>query len=264
MRKAGCILFCFALLAVSCRTAKEGGSSRELESAQMRFATCLENAVEYESLQSKLNVELSLSGKAFSSRATMKMVKGQAISLSVHPVLGIEMFRVVLTPENFLLIDRMNKRYVSEPIEKLEEMLKIKLDFDMFQALFTNRIFYPLQEQAVTFRSFNDRPAEGGIGYLPKVKAEYNCEFVLDAVGSLIRTTVSDKHEQASMRWSYGDFVPIQKKMFPSSIHVALSSQKESVELRMKGSDFQLDKQVDIDTTVSDRYQKISLTQLIK
>ena len=265
MRKTIYIYICFALLMGSCRTAKESaGSEKIFEDGQIRFGAYLDNEMEYESLQAKLNVEISLAGKAFSSRATMKIVKGQMIHLSVHPVLGIEVFRVVLTPENFLLIDRMNKRYVSESIDELEKTLSLKLDFEMFQALFMNQMFYPLQEQPVAFGSFNSHPADEGIGYIPKTKSEYDCEFVLDAMGCLMQATVKDPLGRASMQWSYSDFVPVRKKMYPSSILVALSSQKEKVELLMKGSDFQLDKPVDTDNTVSARYQKVSLNQLIK
>ena len=266
MRKIVYIWICFAFLVVSCRTTKEGsGSGREIiEDGQIRFGAYLDNEMEYESLQAKLNIEASFSDKTLSSRATLKVVKGQMIHLSIHPVLGIEVFRLVLTPESFLLIDRMNKRYVSEPIEMLDETLNVKVDFDMFQALFTNRVFFPSQAQPVLFRSFESYPTGDGIGYVPRAKAEYNCEFVLNAVGSLARTTMKDELGHASMQWSYSDFALVRKKLYPSSILVTLSSQKEKVKLLMKCSDFQLDKPIDIDTSVSTRYQKISLNQLLK
>ena len=264
MRRAGYILLCFVFFASSCRTAKEGGGL-VLKDGQARFDACLDNAIEYETLQAKVNVEITRSGKTIASRATLKMVKGEAVNLSVHPVLGIELFRVVLTPENFLLIDRMGKRYASEPIEELEKALNIKLDFEMLQALFTNQIFYPRQKQPVAFRSFNDSPVDDGVNYTPKKESPaYDCQFMIDASGSLIRTTVSDLLGRASMQWSYDSFVPLQKKKFPSSVSVAVSFGSENVELLMKSSDFQLDKAIDIDTSVSSRYQKISLDQLNK
>jgi len=264
MRRAGYILLCFVLFASSCRTAKEGSGSGDVhKDVQARFNACLDNAIAYETLQAKVNVEFTRSGKAIASRATLKMVNGEAINLSIHPVLGIELFRVVLTPENFLLIDRMNKRYVSEPIAELEKELNIKLDFEMLQALFTNRIFYPQQTQPVAFRSFNDSLVADSVSYTPKSRAAaYDCQFIIDAAGSLIHTTVSDRLGRASMRWSYDAFVPLQKKKFPSSVHIGVSFGSEEVELLMKSSDFQLDKPIDIDTSVSSRYQKISLDQL--
>jgi len=262
MRRTGYILLCFVFFISSCRTAKEGVVP-VLKDGQARFNACLDNAIEYETLQAKVNVEFTRSGKTMSSRATLKMVKGEAVNLSIHPVLGIELFRVVLTPGNFLLIDRMGKRYVSEPIGELEKALNMKLDFEMLQALFTNQIFYPQQKQPVAFRSFNDSPAADGVNYTPKGESTiYDCQFMLDTTGSLIRTTVSDRLERASIQWSYGSFVPLQKKKFPSSVHVAVSFGNENVELLMKSSDFQLDRQIDIDTSVSSRYQKISLDQL--
>ena len=266
MRRAGYILLCFVFFASSCRTAKEVVVPGDvLKGGQGRFAAYLDNVVEYETLQSKLNVEITRSGKTMASRATLKVVKGEAVNLSVHPVLGIELFRVVLTPENFLLIDRMGKRYVSEPIEDLEKALNIKLDFEMLQALFTNQIFYPQQKQPVAFRSFNDSPVENGISYTPKSEPTgYDCRFVLDAVGLLIRTTVSDLFGKASMQWSYNSFVSLQKKKIPSSVHVSALFGNEKVELLIESSDFQVNKAVDIDTSVSSRYQKISLDQLNK
>ena len=261
MKKSIYLFACLALL-TSCRAKKEIlPHITGIENSQLRFETCVKSKVFKESLQSKLNVELFLPEKKFTSRATLKIVNGQFIQLSLLPLLGIEIFRVVLSPDNILIIDRMNKRYVSEPIEALEELLKVDVEFNMLQALFTNQLFYPHQEEPLKFKFFNDTTTPCGIAYSPKVEANYNCAFLLDSTARLVRTTIEDFSQRAALQWDYSEFVSVAKTPFPSRMEITLPS-SDDVGLQIKLSDFQTDTTIEIDTSVTSRYEKISFSQL--
>lgn len=261
MRKSVYILVCLILLMASCRTKKETSSHTiRLDDARSRFEACVKKEAFKESLQSKIEMELSLPDKTFSSQATLKIIKGRFIQLSIHPIMGIEMFRFVLSSDNILLIDRMNKRYVNEPVEALEDLLKIDIDFNMLQALFSNRIFSPYQE-SVDFGLFDNTVSADSIVYFPKTNTGYYAGFTLDPAGNLIRTTIESLSQKATLQWNYSEFLPVAKSPFPSRMDASVYASK-NIGLKIKGSNFQADTPIQIDTTVSSRYEKASLTQL--
>jgi len=53
-------------------------------------------------------------GKSMSSSMQMKMVKGKSISISMRPLLGIEVARVYIVDDEIVIIDRIHKIYVKE------------------------------------------------------------------------------------------------------------------------------------------------------
>ena len=261
MRKSIYILVCLILLMASCRTKKETSSHTiRLDDARSRFEVCVKKEAFKESLQSKIEMELSLPNKTVSSQVTLKIIKDRFIQLSIRPIMGIEMFRFVLSPDNILLIDRMDKRYVNEPIEAIEDLLKIDMDFNMLQALFSNRIFSPYEE-AVDFGLFDNTVSVDSIIYFSKTKAGYHSSFTLGPTGNLIRTTIESLSQKATLQWNYSEFLPVAKSSFPSRMDASVYASK-NIGIKIKGSNFQIDAPIEIDTTVSSRYEKVSLIQL--
>ncbi|MDD6211424.1 MAG: DUF4292 domain-containing protein [Bacteroidales bacterium] len=258
------ILLCCVFLITACKSTKELSEKSSFSgNAKLRFESYLKDQVKFESLQSKLNIEFSIGGKTMSSRATLKIKKNEFIQLSVQPVLGIEMFRLVITPESFLLIDKMNRRYFSESIEVLEELVQMEMDFNLFQSLFTNQMFLPYQRgQGLNFHAFENNALDDEIEYIPKKKNSYDCRFLLDVAAHLIQTTICDASGRNQLQWSYQNFVPMGNKPYPIRMNVTLDSQLGKIGMVMNSSDTQFGKSVKADLSVSNRYQKVSLSQI--
>ena len=262
MKKFLYFLF-FVLLTVACKSTKDAIKISPSSNAKVRFESYLEDQIRYESLQSKLNVEIVIGGKTLSSRATLKIKRDEFIQLSVQPILGIEMFRLVITPTNVLLIDKMNRRYLSESIDVFEDMIQMKMDFNLIQALFTNQMFIPYQKgRDLKFHFFDSETSEEGIKYIPKKGNTYNCNFYLDIAAHLVQTEVSDRGGQNRLLCSYQNFSPVDNKPYPLKMILDFSSQIGNVQVTMGSSDIQLNQSIKANMSVSNRYQKVSLSQI--
>lgn len=262
MKKVSCFLL-FVLLIVACKSTKDTVKVTPSSNAKVRFESYLGDQIKYESLQSKLHVEFVFGGKTLSSRATLKIKRDEFIQLSVQPVLGIEMFRLVITPDNVLLIDKMNRRYLSESIDVLEDMVQMKMDFNLVQALFTNQMFTPYQKgRDLSFHSFDSEMSEEGIKYVPKKKSAYDCSFYLDIASHLVQTEVADNGGRNRLLCSYQNFSPVENRPYPLKMIFNLSSQIGDVQISLGNSDIQFNKSVKADMSVSNRYQKVSLSQI--
>ena len=93
-----------------------------------------------------LNLDMGTKGNA-KVNATLRIRRGEVIRLSVAPLLGIEVARMDITPDNVLLIDRLNKRYVKVSFAELSRLANAELDFDVLQSLFMNELFLPGKAQ---------------------------------------------------------------------------------------------------------------------
>lgn len=87
-------------------------------------------------LSSKLQVTIPGGGGSMTATGTMKLKEGERVQISVlMPLIRTEIARLELTPNDVLLIDRMNKRYVRATREELKEVLPKGADFSKLEKL---------------------------------------------------------------------------------------------------------------------------------
>lgn len=86
----------------------------------------------------KVKVNMAINKSSVSTSGTLRMRWNDVIQISlVDPILGIsEIGRLEFSPENVLIIDRINKQYVQETYAALSAMTKSELSYDYVQALF--------------------------------------------------------------------------------------------------------------------------------
>ena len=88
-------------------------------------------------LSSKLQLTIpSGSDGSITTGVTMKMKGGERVQLSIlMPILRTEIARLEITPDEVLLIDRMNKRYVRASRKELDDILPKDARFSKLEKL---------------------------------------------------------------------------------------------------------------------------------
>lgn len=88
-------------------------------------------------LSSKLQLTIpSGSDGSITTGGTMRMKGGERVQLSIlMPILRTEIARLEITPDEVLLIDRMNKRYVRASRKELEDILPKDARFSKLEKL---------------------------------------------------------------------------------------------------------------------------------
>lgn len=114
-------LFLLVILLAGCKSSKMG-MSREIEPAKC--------------LSSRIRVTVPNKDGSITLSGTMKMKSGERVLLSVlMPILRNEVVRIDITPEEALLIDRMNKRYVRVTRAELKSYFPKEADFSKLEKL---------------------------------------------------------------------------------------------------------------------------------
>jgi hypothetical protein len=102
-----------------------------------------------QALNNDLNVaELSLSGELTasingenqSSAFNIRMERGKQIWLVLRPMLGIEAFRVLITPDSLRMVDRINKQYYEKPFSYLNQLAGTQIDYPTLENLLLNNL----------------------------------------------------------------------------------------------------------------------------
>lgn len=120
------ILITIAAMMTACGTFKKAASIPDTTSTTTttpRGVTDPMDAViatlgDWQTMQTGGNIKLS-AGSSFSSSIQVRMVRDQAIYISLRPVLGIEVGRLLITADSLYAVDKVHKRYIAEKVSIL-------------------------------------------------------------------------------------------------------------------------------------------------
>lgn len=95
-----------------------------------------ENTIDYKTFSAKARLSYSTPKESQKGITTyIRMQKDSAIWISVRPVLGIELIRVLITPDSIKMINFFKNTLTVAGTDSLQQVLHIPYDFSMLQNL---------------------------------------------------------------------------------------------------------------------------------
>lgn len=203
---------------------------------------------------SNAEARLQDGGKTIAVRSSIKIIAGKEISISVLPLLGIELFRVKITPERFYVFDKLNKKYCDGSYEYLSQMAGTEISYKDIEALLTNRLFslksgqsvdkaYNLQQQKDKFLLSSKDMFNG-----------YRHSFELSPDYLLTATALDDGTHHVKL--NYSEFGVVNKVLFPMLIDVKAKLPKNALDLSIVIKKVQFNKPIEISELDFSRYTK--------
>lgn len=213
-------------------------------------------ATTFSSFQSKVKVALKFNKKKFQSNGVLKVKKDEWLQLSLQPFLGIEVFRLEVTPKEILIIDRLHKRYIQEPTRKLKKEWRSVANFNNLQALFFNQLFVTDFSEA-TFSTSENRLIEHAKGYYKTFDFDTSNELTNSLVSNLDRTLFLD--------WQYEEFKQVDESLYFPCLHrLQLFFLEKASSGTITYKRVYLNRNLEKKTTISSNYKRVTLEQLMQ
>jgi hypothetical protein len=252
-----------------CKTSRalSGGEAVEAKETSEFFRSVQKQAFRYETLSARIHAELNFPGRDFSSRVDMKMIKDSVLQFSVLPLLGMEIFRVEFNTDSIKAVDRINKWYVAESYAGLNMSAPLEFNFYNLQALFTNRIFVPGEQDItpVQYHRFTLK-REDNITEA-QITDAMNLLYAFRAGNreQLLATRVAEPSQRYIMQWTYTDFRPAGEQLFPMQMDVQmLSDGMPAAGVRLSFSRIRQDIPLRIDFPIPEKYTHTTFAEIIK
>jgi hypothetical protein len=134
------LLITYCVLVFSCHPAKKiTSATTAVAGKDTAFVNALEtykkNAPQFSALTIKGDVEYTSGNEIISFNMHMRIRKDSAIWISASPFLGIEMMRMLITPDSVKILDKWNNIYYSDNIEALQISFHAGMNMDVLQSL---------------------------------------------------------------------------------------------------------------------------------
>ena len=138
------IIAATALLVTACGTAKkattlpDANANTTTETSTDPFTDIVSHLGAWQTLQvgGKMTID---AGTPFTSGVQVRMVRGEVIQISLRPLLGIEVGRLLITGDSIYGMDKVHKRYIAEKASILTAGVPINVS--TIQDIFLGRPF---------------------------------------------------------------------------------------------------------------------------
>lgn len=252
----------------SCRSSKNAVSGAgELTSKNKTELVndVLQNNIDFKTLSGKVTLELKSGKKSQKVGAQVKIIKDEVIQISIRPsflIFGAEVFRITITPDSLVILDRINKQYTIESTNNLQE--RVHFNFYNMQALLTNSIFVP--EQKTISKKDVEKFAVSKtkdvymLGLVNK-KTTYN--FAVDGADRIVSTLIFDQNKN-TIQWTYDKFVQSGGYTYPSQMVAQIELKDRRMDVGLELPSLEFNGEVTIDQSISKSYKKVSLAEILK
>ncbi len=218
---------------------------------------------DWQTMQTGGNIKLS-AGSNFSSSVQVRMVRDEAIYISLRPVLGIEVGKLIITADSLYAVDKVHKRYIAEKVSILTSGIPVTVS-DV-QDMFLGRPFIigkgtlnkELQSQVTASNKGNTlilTPKERYKGYGYAFTFDKNNRITsLDIVPAGSTT--------AAYQVKYGDVRSTTSGNIAHDIKVDATIEKKKMAFSLDYKKVEWNGKVKIDKSISTNYKRMSARDL--
>jgi hypothetical protein len=139
------IILSILILLFSCRTykkdIKEPIKDKKEKGPGFLFSKLKENELKYDWFVARFDAEVILDKNPNNFKGQIRIKKDSLIWISISPLLGIEMLRVLLSNDSVYIMNRINRSYFVGDYDYINLMMNTAFDYDMIQALLIGNDF---------------------------------------------------------------------------------------------------------------------------
>lgn len=131
---------------------------------QSAFDSISRNYIDFNTFSAKIKVDFEgKEGKKNDFNAFIRMKKDSALWVSINAAMGIEAFRILITPDSVKVLNKFDKIVILRSVEYLQEVTQLPFTFEELQNVIvgnpvymdTNMIAYKKEEKVLTLMQLN-------------------------------------------------------------------------------------------------------------
>lgn len=261
-----------ATLLTACGTFKKSGAVKPdinttttttTDDTKDKFASIVSTLGEWQTLQTSGNISLK-GGNNFSSSVQVRMIRDEAIFISLRPVLGIEVGKLLITADSLYAVDKVHKRYIAEKVSILTAGIPVTVS-DV-QDIFLGRPFIigkgTLKQE---YKPTVTVTAEHNTTVLTPNESYkgYGYSFTFDKSNRITSLDIVPQGSTtAAYQVKFGDVKSTTAGNIAHDINVDATVEKKKMSFSLNYKDIDWNKQVKVDRNIPSNYKRMSAASL--
>ena len=255
MRRFPFFSLLFIVIIFSCKTVHK--TRTRVEGVRTPRAELLEKLqhsdFDYKWFYAKAKIEYDDSRNNQTINAIIKMKKDSVIWISLNAILGIEVSRILITPDSVKLMDKYNKRYYKRDFNYLKQIIHMpNMTFDVLQKTITGSV--------LSFDKSNVQVEKNDSSYtLETSENQIQSVIWLNALNlTMSKKQLKNKVINQSYEMNYSDYRLLADRLFSYKRKVKIESkQSDNYTIDMDYNKVILNEPQKFPFTVSDKYEVV-------
>lgn len=270
MRNRIAIIIALTALLAACGTVKKGATPGGTTTASTTTVTTgdprdavIAKLGDWQTMQTGGNIKLN-AGSSFSSSIQVRMVKDQAIYISLRPMLGIEAGRLIITADSLYAVDKIHKRYIAEKVSILTSGIPVTVS--EVQDMFLGRPF-------IIGKGTVDNETKSGLNVTREGNTVvlspdeqykgYGYAFTFDKNGRITSLDiVPTGGKTAAYQVKYDDVRGTSAGNVAHGININATVERKAMSLALNYKDIDWNGKVKIDASIPQNYKRMSARDL--
>ena len=218
-------------------------------------------------LTAKAAVVVIQDSNEISFNISYRSKKDSVIWISVSPLLGIEVARLMITADSVKMLDKIHNRYEVTSFESINKMLQMKVNFEIVQALLYGNFFaykknenrfnsVYLEDKFYVLSSLNKKKLKRSLEDKDLNKPVIQDLYVNDSTYRISRVQVEDQRINKLLTTFYSDFRVTDGGLFPFKSTTKIVAEK-NIEIRIEYGKVAKAESLDFPFNIPNNYERI-------
>lgn len=206
----------------------------------------------FNTLSLKGKTKLILNDDEQNVTLSIRMLKDKKIWISVTGLAGIEGIRALITPDSILIRNNLQKTYLKKPFNYIYGFTNKQVNFTLLQSIFAgNTVAEFMTERSALVQ-------DNGVWILNGTSGSLNYRNTFNTLLKVAELTLNDADAAQALKVSYGNYTPVNKALFPSSLKINSVSGAKKIDLTIDFTKIESNIPLDYPFTVPKNYELIN------
>lgn len=243
---------CLILMLLSCASRKHVTSlpERHLSAAERKevFDRIRDRQPGFRTFSGRARSHLVLNGDSYDVTTVIRMESDRAIWMSLTALMGIEVGRVLITPDSVLVINRIRSEYTRMPFAFIDDLSGGAMDFSAVQYLLTGRVAerHRLPETEALAVGSGYRLHTGGNGAA--------METTVDGDYRVVEVQIAEADSGSSLRLQYAEHRVVSGQPFPYAMTIRLHAGDLTLDAILRFNQVTFDQEISMPFTIPSTY----------
>lgn len=233
--------------------------------AEQVLSSMLDAQASFDFFSARFTGSLDYGGKQTDIAGTIRIRKDSAIFISVAPFLGIEVARILITPDHVKMLNRLENTYFEGDMQLINGMLNADIDYYMLESMLLGNDLARFSRQNFRLSEDHDMlllhtPERKPLNPVSQSFASIEQKLWLDKNSyRILQTSLYEKDTERNIQARYPSHTMVQDRSFPSEVMLFFFDQSKSAQLSVTYNRISVDQPSQITFSIPSRYTPMDL-----
>lgn len=208
----------------------------------------------FNTLSLKGKASLNINGNSNNVNMNIRMKKDEQIWVSITAIAGIEVARVLITPDSIKVRNNFQSVYLKKPFTYIHTYTNKQVSFKMLQSVLSGNTI----EAFMVESSDLELGQPNGVWELKGQQQDLAYRVLFNTLLKVSENNMNDVKSAKALKVVYGDYQKVNEGLFPSAMQISSMAGIKQVGVNLDFSSVERNLQLDFPFSVPKKYEVIN------